>query len=541
MAFSLPTIDPVESTPLVRQLLDIIHQQQLRIELLEQEILRLKRLPARPDIAPSDLEAPTRPPPQPGQKRPGSAKRAKTQALLITHEVLVPLPDVPADATFKGYEDFVVQELLIRPQITRYRRERWLFPDGSQRLADLPAEVLPGSHFGPELLSFLLHQYHHQHVSQGLLLEQVRQLGIDMSAGQLNRILTEGQDAFHQEKAELLPAGLQVSAYVQADDTAAPHDGQPGYCTHIGNELFAFFHSGDGKSRLDFLQLLRGAADHYVVDEAAAEYYRRQKLSGTALAALSGDPGTFADQAAWQAHLARHNIRSPRALRIATEGALLAAVLASGVSPELVIVSDAAGQFDILNQALCWLHAERPLARLVPFNEQHRQALEGVRSRIWELYQGLKAYRLSPTAAARRALGQQFDALVEGVTGYPSLDGPLKELAGSRAKLLRVLERPEVPLHNNLSEGHIRDFVRKRKVSGPTRSDAGRRARDTFASLKKTCRRLGVNFWEYLCDRVRGLGQLPRLATLLRQKAEELSAKSGLAASSVGDCGGAAA
>ena len=72
-----------------------------------------------------------------------------------------------------------------------------------------------------------------------------------------------------------------------------------------------------------------------------------------------------------------------------------------------------------------------------------------------------------------------------------------------------MLERPEVPLHNNLSEGHIRDYVKKRKISGSTRSELGRRARDTFASLKKTCRRLGVNFWDYLQDRVRGLGQNP--------------------------------
>ena len=93
-----------------------------------------------------------------------------------------------------------------------------------------------------------------------------------------------------------------------------------------------------------------------------------------------------------------------------------------------------------------------------------------------------------------------------------------------RADLLRVLERPELPLHNNLSEGHVRDYVKKRKISGSTRSTSGRRARDTFASLKKTCRRLGVNFWAYLQDRVRGLGQIPRLATLIRQKGEELSA-----------------
>ena len=116
-------------------------------------------------------------------------------------------------------------------------------------------------------------------------------------------------------------------------------------------------------------------------------------------------------------------------------------------------------------------------------------------------------------------------------TGFPSIDGVLKEMRTHRAALLLVLDRPEVPLHNNLSEGHLRDYVKKRKISGSTRSDLGRQARDTFASLKKTCRRLGVNFWAYLQDRVRGAGQIPRLADLIRQKAEEMSVRKAVAAS----------
>ncbi len=87
-----------------------------------------------------------------------------------------------------------------------------------------------------------------------------------------------------------------------------------------------------------------------------------------------------------------------------------------------------------------------------------------------------------------------------------------------------------MPLHTNLSERHLRDYVKKRKISGGTRSEWGRRARDTFASLKKTCRELGVNFWAYLQDRVRGAGQLPRLADLIRRKAEETAARKAAAA-----------
>ena len=524
MTVPLPDISEAECTPLVRQLLDIIGHLQNRIQELEDEILRLKGLKSRPTIAPSPLETPPRPPRDPGQKRPGSAKRLKTAQLTITDEVVVPLADPPPGSTFKGYEDFVVQDLIIRPRVIRYRRERWQTPDGQNLVAGLPADVRPDSHFGPNLIGFIIHQYHHQHVTQPLLWEQLDQLGIDISVGQVSRILTEEKDAFHQEKAELLPAGLAVSTYVQADDTGARHQGHNGFCTHIGNELFAYFESTDSKSRQNFLEVLRGPDTDYTINDAAVAYWQRQKLPQAVIERLTAGAPRWADKTAWQASLTQQQVTDPRHVRIATEGAVLGSLIAHGVSPELTVLSDGAGQFDVFVHALCWLHVERPLERLVPHNEKHRQAIEQIRQRIWELYAGLKAYRQAPTMAAREALGKQFDELVAQRTDYPSIDGVLKGMAADRAKLLLVLERPEVPLHNNLSEGHIRDYVKKRKISGSTRSELGRRARDTFASLKKTCRRLGVNFWEYLQDRVRGLGQIPRLADRIRQKAEEATA-----------------
>jgi hypothetical protein len=530
MSLPLPEITESESTPLVRQLLDLLQQQQEIIQQLRDEIARLKGLKTRPLIAPSPLEVSPRPPRPPGQKRPGSAKRLKTALLTITDEVVVPLTDPPPGSVFKGYEDFVVQDLIIRPRVVRYRRQRWLIPDGQNRVAELPAGVRPDSHFGPTLISFIIHQYHHQHVTQPLLWEQLDQLGIDISTGQLSRILTEAKDAFHQEKIELLPAGLAASTYVQVDDTGARHQGHNGFCTHIGNELFAYFESTDSKSRQNFLEVLRGVHTDYTINDSAVAYWRRQKLAQAVIERLMAGARWWADAATWQAYLTEQQVIDPRHVRIATEGALLGSLIAHGVSPELTVLSDGAGQFAVFVHALCWLHVERPLERLVPHNDKHRAAIEQIRQGIWELYAGLKAYRKAPDPMARQALGKQFDDLVSQRTDYPSIDGVLKGMAADRAELLLVLERPEVPLHNNLSEGHIRDYVKKRKISGSTRSELGRRARDTFASLKKTCRRLGVNFWEYVQDRVRGLDQIPRLADQIRQKAEATTARKAPAA-----------
>ena len=356
MSPPLPDIPESECTPLVRQLLDIIGHLQNHIQELEDEILRSKGLKTRPIIAPSPLETPPRPPREPGQKRPGSAKRVKTAQLTITDEVVVPLADRPPGSVFKGYEDFVVQDLIIRPRVIRYRRERWQAPDGQNLVAGLPADVRPDSHFGPTLISFIIHQYHHQHVTQPLLWEQLDQLGIDISTGQLSRILTEGKEAFHQEKVELLPAGLAVSTYVQVDDTGARHQGHNGSCLHIGNELFAYFESTESKSRQNFLEVLRGAHTDYTINDFAQAYWQRQKLAQAVIERLTAGSAWFADAEAWRAYLALQDVTNDRHVRIATEGALLGSLIAHGVSPELTVLSDGAGQFDVLVHALCWLH-----------------------------------------------------------------------------------------------------------------------------------------------------------------------------------------
>jgi len=94
----------------------------------------------------------------------------------------------------------------------------------------------------------------------------------------------------------------------------------------------------------------------------------------------------------------------------------------------------------------------------------------------------------------------------------------LKRLHQNKKELLLVLKHPEIPLHNNLSESDIREYVKKRKISGSTRSTAGRRARDTFTSLKKTCRKLGISFWQYLLDRNRRSGTIPKLSQIFLEQ-----------------------
>ena len=100
----------------------------------------------------------------------------------------------------------------------------------------------------------IVYQYHHCQVTQPLVLEQLREWGIDISAGQIDALLTGKHEPFHEEKDALLPAAYVSASYLTVDDTGARHRGQNGYTTHIGNELFAWFGSTKSKSRINFLQ-----------------------------------------------------------------------------------------------------------------------------------------------------------------------------------------------------------------------------------------------------------------------------------------------
>jgi hypothetical protein len=273
---------------------------------------------------------------------------------------------------------------------------------------------------------------------------------------------------------------------------------------------------------VNFLKVLRGSCRGYAINDIALAYWKKQKMPLEWLEKLGAGHLCFVSDDSWQAYLSEMNL-AERLVKTATEGALLGVLIELGVSPELVVLSDGAPQFDLFVHASCWVHIERPLGRVIPYDETHRVAIEQVRQQIWELYQDLKGYREKPEPTAKTSLETRFDALAGQQTIYTTSIGQvLKEMRDHRADLLRVLERPEVPLHNNGTESDIREYVKKRKISGSTRSDEGRRCRDTFASLKKTCRKLGVSFWAFLVDRIQGAGKIARLSDLIRQKATEV-------------------
>ena len=384
------------------------------------EITRLKGVPGRPVLKPSGMERATQPTSPRGKGKRGQG--GKKTARRVIHEDRVVKAAAPAGSRFKGYEDFVVQDLVLRPHVVRYRRERWLTPDGQTITAPLPAEVR--GHFGAELRRFVLVQHHQGQVTVARLLAQLQAIGIDVSKRQVMRLLIAGQDGFVDEARDVLRAGLTNAAWLSVDDTGARHKAVNGVCTQIGNDHFAWFGTTGSKSRLNFLDLLRAGHTDYVINAEALAYMRDRALAGSVVALLSEQADThFADLAAWRAHLARLGIASrppspgielqaiQDPVRLATEGAVWGSVKAHGFLCETVILSDGAGQFDVGRHALCWVHAERLVHKLDTFTELHRTAQDHIRGLIWWFYSDLKAYRADPTPRRRTELRARFNRI----------------------------------------------------------------------------------------------------------------------------------
>ena len=499
---------------LLEQQFEIILAQKEQIQLLKDEIARLKNQKPKPKIKPSRLTKDTGKKSSPKGSKP--KKKKKTAELIIHKEERIAPEFIPTGSTFKGLKPYTVRGLQIKAFNIRYQLEQWQTPKGKIVSGKLPPEI--NGHFCNTLKSFILYQHHHCHVTQPLILEQLQEWEVDISPCQLNRILIENKESFHAEKDDILAAGLKSATYINVDDTGARHDGKNGYCTHIGNEFFACFASTDSKSRINFLKLLNVGKSEYILNDDALQYMTDARLPKSSLTLLKQHKiKEFVDSAQWEENLQSLGISKPRHVKIATEGALFGSVV-SQLPKGLVIVSDDAGQFNILNHSLCWIHAERTLAKLIVPSTVKQQILEDVRKQVWDFYDELKAYKETPTEKDKVLLLDKFDEIFTQQTDFQLLNLALQRLHANKSELLLVLDRPEIPLHNNLSENDIREYVKKRKISGSTRSEAGRRCRDTFVSLKKTCRKLGISFWQYLKDRHSGNNSILPLSQIVEQK-----------------------
>jgi hypothetical protein len=457
---------------------------------VKDELARLKNLPPRPPQKPSGMDKATDQGGSGGGKSAGGEKSSRRRGSqldkLTIGATIVVTAKAPAGSRHKGYEDIVVQDLSLSPQVTLYRRERWETPEGERIIAALDPGIVGG--YGPNLHRLVLALHFSGQVTCERIVALLNGMGVKISKRQVVRLLTVKLETFRAEDAAVLQAGLG-GAYVTTDDTGARHAGKSGYTTQIGSDSFTVFRTGPSKSRLAFLSRLCGSTAFYVINDAALDYMKDRQLPQAAIDKFAAHKERiFSCPEAWERHLQALGLTAlkvtPDPMLIASEGALWGAIRHQGLLQDTVIVSDDAGQFRVGVHALCWVHAERLVHKLVPTNDKQRNAIEVAKRMIWWFYRSLKEYKLAPSPQQAEILRARFDRIFKrGATGYVMLDRLLRRLFRHKDALLRVLERPEIPLNTNASENDIRAFVTKRKISGGTVSHKGRDARDIMLGL----------------------------------------------------------
>src|SRR6476620_4674033 len=244
---------------LVIRLMETIPALEHTVATQREEIARLKGLKGPPSIKPSGMEqASGDAPPKEGRRK--RRRRGRGAANLSVHEDRVVKVAVPAGSRFKGYEDFLVQDVIVRAHVIRYRRERWLTPDGQTVIAPLPAGL--AGHCGADLRRYVLALYHQGQLTVPRLVEHLASLGLRVSKRQVVRLLTD-QAPFVGEARAVLRARLRTARWISVDDTGARHKAVNGVCTQIGDDRFTAFATTSSKSRLNFLDVLRAGYPDY--------------------------------------------------------------------------------------------------------------------------------------------------------------------------------------------------------------------------------------------------------------------------------------
>ena len=373
-------------------------------------------------------------------------------------------------------------------------------------------------------------QNHHCHVvNNPLYSAYLRQVGVQISAGQISNLLIKGQHQFHAEKDAVYQAGLSSSPWQHLDDTATRVNGQNHHCHVVNNPLYSAYLTTPSKDRLSVIDVLRnGQPRTFRLNGEALRYLATAGVSGITRQQLSHWPqNRDLDETTMHRLLEEYLPKlGMQTRKWILDAAAVAAYHAQTQWPVArLLVCDGAPQFTWITEelGLCWVHEGRHYKKLFPYVAQHQKLLEDFLGDFWDFYRELLAYRQQPTPGERKRLERRFDALFATKTGYWALDERIGLTRAKKTSLLMVLVHPEIPLHNNSAELDARQRVRKRKISFGPRVAEGTRAWDTFMSLAGTTRKLGVNFYRYINDRISGANQIPQLSSIIEERAKELN------------------
>ena len=544
----LQSIDPTEIADKgVRQtvelLLNLIEQLNTKNKQLEEEIQklrnennRLKGEQGKPDIKGNNKK---------GFKKNHSSekerkiqkerkKTSKNESIQIDREEIVfyPQEKLPLDVQFKGYEEVVVQDILLKPDNILFRKEKYYSPKTRKTyLATLPTGY--EGEFGPGIKALVMSLYYGGNMTQGKLLEFLEDIGISISAGTISNLLIKNQEHFETEYEELYTEGLASSPWQHFDQTGARVRGVNHTTNVICNPLYTIYQTTRYKDRLTVLKVLQNTEElSFILNEMTYELLEAFKVPTKWINQLKLLPQKRAfTETEFNILVDKYlpKLGSQNRSRIYESAAIAFYHQQSTVPIIKTLLCDDAPQFKLISSelALCWVHEGRHYKKLNPLVACHQKLLDNFLERFWKYYRKLLAYRShavrgrdSPTQEKAYELESEFWKLFTERTGYEQLDERKRLTALKVDELLLVLEHPELPLHNNPAELAVRTMVQRRNISYATQTKQGTKAWDIFMSLVDTTRKLSISFFEYIQDRISQVENIPSLGTMIREKSD---------------------
>ncbi len=331
-------------------------------------------------------------------------------------------------------------------------------------------------------------------------------------------------DIFHQEKKDIYLASIESNEYQQIDDTSSRVNGQNYYTQIVCNPLATVFFTTPCKDRLTILDVLRNfESRQFLFNDEAFELLETFNLSKKLINTLQGvEHGkVFSEQEIQD--LLQQIFPDPKKGKQLRTRIMEATAIAyyhqqTGFPVVKLLVCDDAPQFKLLTEKLllCWVHDGRHYKRLSPIVPEYQKLLDEFIKSYWEYYHKLYKYKHNPFPKLAKSLSEDFDTLFSTETGYNALDERITKSKAKKTELLTVLDHPEVPLHNNMSENAAREVKRRQDVSLHTISDKGTKAKDTMMTIVSSCKKLVVNAANYIYDRISQNLKMPSLAKLIR-------------------------
>jgi len=505
-------------------LVEALYQENLALKAgnqrLKDEINRLKGQEGKPDIKPKSSTENNKPDKKRKRKKKWK-KQSKLDKVKIDDSKTIKYEGLlPDDAQHKGYRTVVVQDIMIKTNNIEFQLERFYSPsEGKTYEAPLPDYV--DGEFGASLKSWVLFWYFHSRMSENKIHQMLTDIGIKISAGEISNILIKDQDTFHQERAEIIKAGIQSSSYQHIDHTGARVQGSNQHFTVLCNDYFSAFFITPKKDRLSVIDILSQEEElPYLINPYTINFLQERKLKASILSSLN----PFLQMGAMTKNKFEEELNrlipnlKERHKTMILEAAAITAYQENHISPTIkCLVCDDAKEFYYITslRALCWIHEERHYKKLTPFLPHHHKLVDDFRSRIWEYYKELQEYKKNPRKKEKKRLSDLFDEIFSTKTGYDGLDNRIELTKKKKDSLLVVLDYPDTPLHNNPAELALRMYVIKRKISFGTKSKDGTKSWETFFTIMDTCRKLGINFRDYLHDKISNQNTMPPPASLI--------------------------